>query len=230
MSRETERMIASAIENAEDIRDPLADLVERTKADPGAPFVPEVLERLVALRTENRPAFETLWVQLRKAGCRVSVLEQALAEERGDAGGRGPTQAEILVDLVSAAELFHTADGTGYADLEVNGHRETWPVRGNGFRLWLTRRYYEVTGGAPNSEALKSALGVVEARAKFDGPERPVHVRIGSHAGQLYLDLGDETWRAVEINAEGWRVINAPPVRFRRSAGMRPLPVPVRGG
>jgi hypothetical protein len=48
--------------------------------------------------------------------------------------------------------------------------------------------------------------------------------------GKIYLDLCDETWRAVEIDADGWRVIDSPPVRFRRAAGMQPLPVPVASG
>jgi hypothetical protein len=48
--------------------------------------------------------------------------------------------------------------------------------------------------------------------------------------GRLYLDLGDATWRAVEIDATGWRVIDNPPARFRRAAGMQPLPLPVPGG
>jgi hypothetical protein len=34
----------------------------------------------------------------------------------------------------------------------------------------------------------------------------------------------------VEIGADGWRAIGVPPVRFRRSAGMLPLPVPEPGG
>jgi hypothetical protein len=34
----------------------------------------------------------------------------------------------------------------------------------------------------------------------------------------------------VEIDANGWRVIDNPPVRFRRAAGMQPLPMPLRGG
>jgi hypothetical protein len=38
------------------------------------------------------------------------------------------------------------------------------------------------------------------------------------------------TWRAVEIDGNGWRVIDNPPVRFRRTAGMLPLPMPVPGG
>ena len=34
----------------------------------------------------------------------------------------------------------------------------------------------------------------------------------------------------VEIGANGWRIADDPPVRFRRSAAMQPLPLPVRGG
>jgi hypothetical protein len=48
--------------------------------------------------------------------------------------------------------------------------------------------------------------------------------------GHIYLDSADEHWRAVDIGSDGWRVIGNPPVRFRRSAGMLPLPVPDRGG
>ena len=81
-----------------------------------------------------------------------------------------------------------------------------------------------------NSEALQSALNVIEAKAHFDGPERPVFIRVGGHEGKLYLDLCDDSWRAVEIDATGWRVIDNPPVRFRRAAGMKPLPIPVSGG
>jgi hypothetical protein len=69
-----------------------------------------------------------------------------------------------------------------------------------------------------------------EARAQFDGPERAVHIRIAEHAGHIYLDLADEHWRAVDIGPDGWRVIGCPPVRFRRPAGMLPLPLPQQGG
>src|SRR5213079_2618212 len=56
------------------------------------------------------------------------------------------------------------------------------------------------------------------------------HVRVAEHAGHIYLDLADEHWRAVEIGPDGWRVNRSPPVRFRRPAGMLPLPVPEQGG
>ena len=198
--------ILDAIDAAEEILDPLDGLVEKSAEDPGAAFTPEVLERLVALKAEDRAAFEALRAKLKKAGCRVTALDEAIVEESGD-GGRGPTQADILIDLAGAAELFHAADGTAFADLDINGCRQTWPVRTKQFKRWLARQFYEATGGAPSSEALQSALNVVEAKAHFDAPELPVFIRVGGIDGKLYLDLGDEAWRAIEIATTGWRVI-----------------------
>ncbi len=222
--------IAAVINAAEEVPDPLDGLVEKCSTNPGAAFAPEVLERLASLRKEDRAAFENIRSNLKKVGCRVTALDKEISEESGNTGGRGPTQADILIGLAETAELFHAPDGTGFADLEINGHRETWPIRAKGFRRWLARGYFEETGGAPSSDALQSALNVLEARAHFDASERTAHVRVGGLDGRLYLDLGDETWRAVEIDATGRRVIDNPPVRFRRASGMKPIPIPVGGG
>jgi hypothetical protein len=86
------------------------------------------------------------------------------------------------------------------------------------------------TGTAPSGSFIASALDLLESRAQFDAPERAVNIRVAEHAGRLYLDLADEHWRAVVVGPEGWRVIGCPPVRFRRSPGMLPLPLPERGG
>ena len=90
--------------------------------------------------------------------------------------------------------------------------------------------YYEETGGALAGKTIRSMVDLLEARAQFDAPERTVHVRVAEHQGRIYLDLADKEWHAVEIGADGWRVIGSPPVRFKRAAGMLPLPVPQRGG
>ena len=214
----------------EEWRASLDGLVEKTASDPGAPFKPEVLSSLATLKAEDRAAFEALRAQLKKVGARVTALDEAIGEEDGDTGGRGPKQADILIELAQSTELFHVPDGTGYADLDISGHRETWPIRSKGFRRWLARRFYDETRGAPNSEALQSALNVIEAKAHFDAPERKVDVRVSGLDERLYLDLGDDTWRAVEIDVNGWRVIENPPVRFRRASGMKALPMPISGG
>jgi hypothetical protein len=156
--------------------------------------------------------------------------DEAIHRQSGDGGGRAPTQADRLIALAQGAELFHTPSGTCFADIDINGHRETLPIRGKSFKQWLARSYFAATSGAPNAEALQSALNVIEAKACFDSQEREVYIRVGGLDGRLYLDLGDNAWRAVEIDTAGWRVIDRPPVRFRRAAGMKRLPVPERGG
>jgi hypothetical protein len=223
-----EDMMAETIDAAKDVVDPLDKVVARSAADPGAAFTPEVLKRVATLKTEDPAKFELLRFQLKKAGCRVTALDGAIAEERGDIRGRDA--ADILIDLALTAELFHSPDGIGSADLDINGHRETWPIRAKTFRRWLARRFFEATKGAPSSEAMSSALNLIEAKANFDAPERAVNVRLAALDGKLYIDLCDEAWRAIEIDASGWRVIDRPPVRFRRARGMRPLPVPQSGG
>src|SRR6266478_3582883 len=136
----------------------------------------------------------------------------------------------MLNDIMRCDDLFHTAAGTAFADIMVDGHRETWPIRSKRFRGWLRRRYYQATGGALSGQAISLELDLLEARAQFDAPERSVHVRVAEHDGHIFLDLADDHWRAVEIGPEGWRVNRCPPVRFRRPAGILPLPVPEPGG
>ena len=136
----------------------------------------------------------------------------------------------MLIDLAATAEVFHTPTGIAYADLTIDGHRETWPVRGPRVRAWLRCGYYEATRNVPSAPALNAAVNLLEAQAQFDGPEQPVQVRVAEQDGHIYLDLADITWRAIEIGPDGWRVVEEPPVRFRRPAGLLPLPEPEQGG
>src|ERR1700738_2835718 len=133
-------------------------------------------------------------------------------------------------EMMLCEELFHTPTGVAFADLIMDGHRETWPIRSKSFRNWVRRYYYKTTGAAVGAAVIGSALDLLEARAQFDSPERSVNMRVAEHDGRLYLDLADEHWRAVAIGPDGWRVLGCPPVRLHRSAGMLPLPVPERGG
>ena len=128
------------------------------------------------------------------------------------------------------ASLFHDPSSIAFADLTIDGHRETWPIRSRQFRHWLRRRYFEETGSAASAETVRSALDLLEARAQFDAPERMVHIRVAEYDDRIYLDLADSDWRAIQIGPDGWQVVTSPPVRFRRAAGMLPLPIPQRGG
>ncbi|MBZ5588132.1 MAG: hypothetical protein LAO05_06175 [Acidobacteriia bacterium] len=141
------------------------------------------------------------------------------------------TQTDLLLDLVGDMELWTTPNAVAFATItEPDGHREHYPVRSRDFRLTLGQRYFTRTGRAPSSHPLADALATIEALARDSGERHEIAVRLAEHDGALYLDIADAQWRAVEITATGWRVVENPPVRFRRSPGMVALPVPVEGG
>jgi hypothetical protein len=140
------------------------------------------------------------------------------------------TQSSVLVEVTEGAELFHTSDGDTYATIPVNGHRETWALKSRGFRDWLSKRYYESEGTIPNSQATQDTLNTLQGIARHDGPEMEVHTRLAAKDGCIWLDLCDGEWRVVKISAEGWEFVSEAPIRFRRTKGMRALPLPVKGG
>jgi hypothetical protein len=161
---------------------------------------------------------------------RKAQEETAPAEKEEE---RKPTQAELLIRCAEGVEFFHTPAGDAYARIKVGDHRETHLLRSKGFRRYLVRDFFERYGKPPGAQALQDALGLLEARAQFDGPGREVHVRVADHGGNIYVDLANERWEAVEITpGVGWRVVSseATPVYFRRPRGMLPLPVPARSG
>ena len=215
---------------AADIRIPSQEPIQAIEfvPDPGAPLAPDATEVMASMKVNDCGVSAAFQLQIKKTSYQEAAAP--FGGENADVPRRNPTQADILLDLAQSAELFHTPDGAGFADLNINGHRESWPIRSKRFRYWLARIFYNATEGAPNSETMQSALNVIEAKAHFDGPERAVHIRVAGLNGRIYLDLCDKTWRAVEIDDTGWRVIDRPPVRFRRAPGMLLLPTPERGG
>jgi hypothetical protein len=139
---------------------------------------------------------------------------------------RRDNPAAMLADLTDSAELFHTADGTAYVALMIDDHCENWPIRSSRFP----------TGSGINITRPRAPH---RARGRLDRPSTYSRPALSStHPDRIFtsaplsmrLDLADEPWRAVEITPDGREVISRPPVRFRRAAGMLPLPMPVRGG
>lgn len=158
---------------------------------------------------------------------------------RRQSGGEesGPPQRDLLIGLTADLELWHSPDREAFASvpITVQGQpdgefRANWPVRSRDFKLWLTGRFYAIHNGSPGGQAVEDALRVIEARAIHEGHRHEVFLRVGELPGRVFLDLGDETWRAVEVSATGWRVIDTPACKFLRSQAMRPLPVPMPGG
>jgi hypothetical protein len=155
-----------------------------------------------------------------------------ISERIGTGDRQGATQTEILIGYADDARLFHTPDGEAHATIRIGEHEENWPVKSRRFDQVLRRRFYEVSGRAPSAQAITDARATIAARAVFDGPEMPVHLRVAGHENAVYVDLVNDRWEAVEVTPAGWRVLSgdALPVRFVRKDNAAHLPYPARGG
>src|SRR5262249_11102300 len=126
-------------------------------------------------------------------------------------------ESEMLIALTEGAEFFRTPSDEPYVRFERAGHHETWPLgRGSRFKDWLIQRAHKANGKIPGEKALNEALSLCRATAVIGDRVHPVYTRVGGADGKVYLDLGDPSWRVIEIDADGWRIVEDPPVRFRR--------------
>ena len=154
-----------------------------------------------------------------------SAMSSEEAEERlAEAGA----QRDEILQLGLAGEIWHDPDLEAYATIERAGGYQTLKVRSRDYRLYLNSEYHKRHGRVPTATALSEGIEAIEAEAR-NGNEHEAFVRVAGAGGKVYLDLANEAWTVVEIDAAGWRVIDRPPVRFIRPRGLRALPDPQPG-
>jgi hypothetical protein len=210
----------------------LRELEPKVADDPEILVSAEAVLSFAAIRRAD-PVRWKHWSAILEKYEKSELIDYMLHEPARGEDAEWQSKADRLIGLALAAglELFHDPDQQGWASLSIGGgHWENHPIRSRHFQLFLLRTYYCAIGESPGNQALRAAQDLFEARALFDGEEHPVHLRVAEHEGRLYLDLCDRAWRAIEIDADGWRVVDRPPARFRRTRGAQPLPEPARGG
>lgn len=153
------------------------------------------------------------------------------AKDDSDDGDPGKeSQSEVLIRLAADAPLFHAPTGDAYATVPLgSSHHCNYKVGSRQFKQWLTKQFYLETGKAPGSDAMSQAIGVLEAMAVIDGPEKKLFLRVAEFVGKFYYYLCDPEGHVVEISPEGFRICEDPPDIFRltknMSAQVIPLPV-----
>jgi hypothetical protein len=209
----------------------LRELEPRVADDPELLVSTEAVLSFGAIRHADGAEWER-WRAILKKYEKLDLIEYMLQApvQIDDPEWQSKADRMIRLALDSGLELFHDPEQQGWASMLVDGHWENHPIRGRAFQLFLLRTYYTATGESPGAQAIRAASDLFEARALFDAELHPVYLRVAEHAGKLYLDLCDRAWRAVEIDIEGWRIVDRPPAKFRRTRGSQPLPEPERGG
>jgi len=170
------------------------------------------------------------------AGCTTPWQPSRDEPERTTASTHEPararSQADRLVLLLDreGVELFHDALGAGFARVPVGSHTEIWSCRSRNFKQWLAGMLWKTEQRAARSDALSSALNVVESKARFECSEHKLHLRVAWQDNAIWIDKTDANWSAIKVTTRGWEVVADPPILFRRRSHQRPMPDPTEGG
>lgn len=144
---------------------------------------------------------------------------------------RATGAAAVVMKLAHDNYTFGIADdGEPYA-LPREGPLVVRMLRGDKYslRAELSYRYDQIHGAPPSNGAVADVLVALEGEAQLSDPV-PLPLRVARHEGELVLDLGDRTGRAVVIGPDHWKVVDRSPVLFRRTRLTAALPEPERGG
>jgi hypothetical protein len=157
--------------------------------------------------------------------------DEEIAESTGEEkDSKPPSVATQLVDIAERMYTFGISDvGETYA-ISRSGPRVVLLLRGGrqSLRAELSREYRKATGKVAPQQALADALLTIEGIAQ-DAEPVPLYLRVARADGSWWLDLGDDTGRAVRVTGQGWRVEAEPPLLFKRTVLTAALPHPVAG-
>lgn len=155
----------------------------------------------------------------------------APGEQPAEDKAESKSAATLLVELATERYAFCTSDGGEPFAVPRQGPMVVQMLRGGktSLRSQLARTYFTRYGRVAAQQALADALAVVDGIAQ-DNPEQRLALRVAGHDGDLWLDMGDPTGRAIRITGTGWTVADRPPVLFKRTALNGSLPEPQPDG
>lgn len=189
--------------------------------------------RIIELPGQPKKGDVSDWLD---AGGTVEGLVQLVTDAPADAPAdedddeRKRSQTDLLVAFAREHfELLHDRNGDVYArDCQTGEVRR---LGGRQFKDRLVAGFYRQTEMAVRDQALREAMGTLQALGRFNGDPQDVYVRVAGSAGRYFIDLCHaDSSRAIEVDVSSWRIVERPPVLFVRGESMQPLPEPIHGG
>lgn len=165
------------------------------------------------------------------------------ADDVDDAGRHSQRDRIVEAVLDRGAVFWRDGADDAFCTIPVGGCTQRFRVRSEGFKR-LVRHLYgsknmTVTQGgnglprpaAAGDNAMREAISALDATALMG--ERRADARPRAcfgRTGEVWLDLGDDSWRAVRITRDGWTVVDGADVPLIRPTGLLGLPTPEEGG
>jgi hypothetical protein len=138
------------------------------------------------------------------------------------------SQADVLIDLALENNdvFFHNSLEEAFVAVDKGKFYEVNGIEDKKYQMLLRKRYYDKTQKAPSKENITQAIGVLEAKALYEGDELEVAKRCTSVENTIYYDIGDKASTIIKIDEHGWEVDNSKQILFIRKNNMKEQVIP----
>ena len=148
------------------------------------------------------------------------------ATKQPEPGGAKPKLSVVLLrEVLPELDVFVDRVGEPYARATVNKALVTMRIGSSQFGQYLSAVSMAKLHTLPSSDALTEVRRILAFHAQSH--RRDVFLRVGELNGRIYIDLGTPDWRAIEVDEDGWSIVDDAPIAFRRGPNTAPLPFPV---
>jgi hypothetical protein len=166
------------------------------------------------------------WSELRRFGLTPTNLPSLVSPAAEDDSAK----ERMVRFAVEETELLTDDRNEGHSNIDDEDGIRLMAVRSADFRSLLGKIDYDRTGKVPGTQAIRSAVNIIEAIARRGRRITPSNRVARGEDGAIWLDMADKAKRAIRVTAEGWEIIDRPPPLFRRYKHQLAFPIPVRGG
>lgn len=149
------------------------------------------------------------------------------SEIRGEEAKK--SHADITIEQALGYEdiFFHNSVEETFVAVDKGNVYEVHRLEDKKYQMLLRKRFYDELGKAISKDNINQAIGVLEAKALYEGAELEVYKRCAEVDGVTYYDLCDKESTIIRIDENGWRVDDTKQMLFIRKNNMGEQVMPI---
>lgn len=149
------------------------------------------------------------------------------SEIRGEEAKK--SHADITIEQALGYEdiFFHNSVEETFVAVDKGNVYEVHRLEDKKYQMLLRKRFYDELGKAISKDNINQAIGVLEAKALYEGAELEVYKRCAEVDGVTYYDLCDKESTIIRIDENGWRVDDTKQMLFIRKNNMGEQVLPI---
>ena len=116
--------------------------------------------------------------------------------------------------------FFHNSVEETFVAVDKDKFYEVYRLEDKKYQMLIRKRFYDELGKAISKDNISQAIGVLEAKALYEGDELEVYKRCAEVDGVTYYDLCNKESTIIRIDENGWSIDESKQILFIRKNNM----------